>query len=1473
MNNNHVFISHSSKDDPFVKELREALESCGLTVWADSRNLAGGVELEPEIEKAIEHARHVIAVLSPNAINSAWMRKEIQKALEVKKRKGESYRVVPLLLNGIEPAALPLWFNQEPVGIHVEIKEGDFSEALPEIFAALGERLPGDRERVPERTSRPVAELILKLRTPRFEQVAEGIRRATATAHLIYDPADALSPAVESREFKFTAPLGPIEAEDLRWYLESYYLWPTGIFAERAVRIEAQLPRWGHDLYQTATVAQSAQELLLGWKKEDEGIERRFSVFVDSRLPEGSSVEEQAAANEAASALLSLPWELLHDGRSYLFHGKSPVRVRRCLPKEHPEAANPTSLPIRILLVSPRPEDDRAAYIDHRISARPLIDALEGLGGLVELTVLTPPTFPALQDALRKASEAGKPFHVVHFDGHGIYDSEHGLGALCFEDPKDTHKLTERASELIYASPPKDKPAGEGKHLADLVRDYRIPLVFLEACQTAATEDVPTASVAATLLAEGVTSIVAMSHSVLVETAHRFVKAFYTELAEGKRVGTAMLAGQRALYGDTYRGKMIGAGDFRLQDWFVPVLYQEEQDPQLITRTHSKDAQQVQAKQRRLSLGKLPETPPHHFHGRSRELLALERLLHDEPYAVVRGQGGAGKTTLAAELARWLVRVGRFRRAAFVSLEQYTDARSVLDSLGQQLLPEGENWSVAQYPDLKQALQPVERALSDRPTIIVLDNMESILPDRIGQLSPDAEQLKEEQLKELFELCRKLLEADAATRIVFTSRERLPAPFDHQRKEIALGALSREDAIKLVGEVMKQEGLTPKAEDPGSDPQEITDLVEAVNRHARALVLLAREVARRGVRATTHQLHHLMAELDRKYPGERENSLYASVELSLRRLPVEVREQIKALGVFHGGAHLQVFDYVLGMAQDDVETASRIFRELIEVGLGEEMGHGHLQLDPALSPYLFREMSEEEQEVARGRWADGMMGLTRLLYEHRFKNTEVAARLTLLELPNLLAMLRWMQQYAAPEVVVDIADSVETLLANLGRPQALAEATRVREQAASGLSQWSHARHLAESASIDRLLEGGALPSAYSAVQQLLQRSLDAGEEAYPEAAYDIAMTHLRLGRVLKTGGAAEEGLTQLAEAQRRFQALEDADDTSAEQMAATAISESGGCLRALGRLDEAAEAYQESISRGEKLEDQRGVAVRKGNLGTVRMLQQQYAEALKIHAEARDIFASLGEPDSVSIAWHQIGVVHRNAGQYEQAERAYRQSLAINVQQKNIAGEALSMIELGNLYDAMGRLEEAVKCYRQAADIHVKLQDKRYEGVDRNNLANTLIKLQRYDEARRELLRAIECSNPYGHAAQPWTTWAILCNLEQATGNAEEEAQARQQAIESYLAYRRAGGQSMADGAKLCSIAAQAIQQGETTEMEQLLAQLTGADVLSSTKVLIPKLQAILRGERNPALTDDPNLYYRDAAELLLLLEMLGST
>jgi TIR domain len=300
MSNGPVFISHATSDDTFVSELRRTLEGLHIPVWVDSRNLRGGNALAPEIAQAIEQARQVIVVLSLQTINSRWVSREIRKALQVQKhRQLEGYRVIPLLLPGVGLAALAHWFKKEPVAVPIRLTVAGLSEALPSILAALGECLPNDLQTVHDVAAKPVEDLLLVLHDPKIRTRA-GKRRVTAMATLVYEPADPTMRRVENRRFTFTAPLGPIEANELRWYLESYYLWPTGVFKERAERIEAQLPKWGQDLYHAVVATQHAQEALRAWQHAAAGAERRFSVLVDSDLPDGSSPEAQAAAKEAA---------------------------------------------------------------------------------------------------------------------------------------------------------------------------------------------------------------------------------------------------------------------------------------------------------------------------------------------------------------------------------------------------------------------------------------------------------------------------------------------------------------------------------------------------------------------------------------------------------------------------------------------------------------------------------------------------------------------------------------------------------------------------------------------------------------------------------------------------------------------------------------------------------------------------------------------------------------------------------------------------------------------------------------------------------------------------------------------------------------------------------------------------------------------------------------------------------------------
>ena len=1283
-----------------------------------------------------------------------------------------------------------------------------------------------------------------------------------------------------SQRWHFVAPIGPIEANELRWYLEQYAVWPSRVFAPRAAKVEADLQRWGRSLHRLALADPAAANVMQSWARVAAKSSRRFSVYVDAEpaaAPVSTCVDAEPDAGaaptdpvrEAATQLLGLPWELLHDGQAFLFQGAQPVRVRRRLPNTQALDLPVLTPPIRVLLVSARPEDAACRYLDHRASALPLVEATEHLGGLLRLQVLGQATLGALRQELERARAAGKPYHVLHFDGHGVYDRRSGLGGLCFEHPDDMDRLDYRRHVTVTTDA-----------LGPLLRHHRIPLVFLEACQTASAEQAYE-SVASELLKVGVAAVVAMSHSVLVSTATRFVKVFYAGLAAGQRIGDAMLAGQRELKDHPGRGRIFGIGELQLQDWFVPVLFQEKADPQLFRALPTPQTRQITLDRRVARAGDLPRPPQDTgFIGRSRELLALQRLLLDSPYAVLRGQGGEGKTALAAEFARWMLRSHQVQRVAFVSLESHGHLRAVLDALGRQLL--GAQYSVAQFADVGQALQPIARVLAEQSTLLVLDNLESLLlPPWLAEQCASA--LADDAARELAEVLglAARLNAIGRTRLLFTSREALPAPFDAVRPLRELHRLDRSDAVKLVERTLDAAGAADAAgvacsgvsgDAADARIEAIEALVDAVQGHARTLALLAPSLRERGVAATRESLVALMAEMEQRFPGSREQSLFASVALSLRRLSAEHQDRVRVLGLFHAAVDLDVLRVMTGWDQADV---AALARECVATGLATADRYDHLTLNPALCPYLRARLGDAELQDWAPRWVAAMRGYVGFLVQQSSQNSEVAAVLTQLSLANLFALLEAVQAVGDPADTIDVATSLYRLLQMLGKPRLVERLGQVLDAAAAALgASWTHAAFEAQRTRIESQLTGGQSREALAGASGLLDRARAAGDAAYPHADYDLAMACWLSGQVLKTTLRPAQALILLDEAQQRFEAIARASPSkSAEAMVSASVTEAGGCLLDLGRLAEAAQAYEEAVRRSAALGNERGVAVGQAQLGTVRLLQRRLPEALQAYAEARDHFTRLGEPGMVAVSWHQTGMAHQGDGQAEAAEKAYRSSLAFEVRLKNIAGQAGTLGQLGNLYaNVLDHPEEAVAIYRQAADCFVAIQDIAREGHTRSNLAETLRKLSRRDEARQEIRRAIECKKFCGPAAEPWKTWAILADIEADSGNPEAAAEARTKARAAYLAYRRDGGENDDTDGKIAHNLTQQLLAGDQAGAAAFAHQL--AAVANPPPWLPPftaALQAIVAGSRDPALADAPGLSCDTSAELLLLIETLS--
>jgi hypothetical protein len=439
-------------------------------------------------------------------------------------------------------------------------------------------------------------------------------------------------------EGQFRSPLDEKALADLRWYLEEYGQWPFGPFRDRAHEIEARLEGYGRALFNALFDERQAARI--------------YEHFLDTP----ADVRTLTLVSDAPR-VLRLPWELLAESSGPLFSKRSPVSIRRRVRLEHAPDVRQFALPLRVLLVIARPEG--TGFVDPRSVARGMLDALEPLGGAVQVDFLRPPTLKALDDALRQAETEKRPYHIVHFDGHGVYHRQIGLGQLAFEH--DDCSL-----DLVDAD-----------RLGALLNECGIPLAVLNACQSAQGDQAnPFSSVATRLLEAGVGGVLSMSHSVLAVTAARFMAAFYGSLVGGLTVARAADEARRALVQDTRRHAVAASIEapeevVTLHDWFLPVLYQQRADaapfPRRDVRSDdfSRPAEQgatevVTTKKWPAALtdphvpGGLPPDPLHGFHGRAGELLRLECLFREHAVVVLHGFGGLGKTALAAEAGRWL---------------------------------------------------------------------------------------------------------------------------------------------------------------------------------------------------------------------------------------------------------------------------------------------------------------------------------------------------------------------------------------------------------------------------------------------------------------------------------------------------------------------------------------------------------------------------------------------------------------------------------------------------------------------------------------------------------------------------------------------------------------------------------------------------------------------------------------------------
>jgi len=132
---NRVFISYSRKNEAFAERLARDLGDAGLDVWIDLRQIQVGEVWQQEIFRGLDRAEFIVLCLSPAAIASEWVQREIETTRTAGKR------VYPVMVeecfNELQAHPTLKWLT--------EVQFIRFENRYELAFKELLEALPGGR--------------------------------------------------------------------------------------------------------------------------------------------------------------------------------------------------------------------------------------------------------------------------------------------------------------------------------------------------------------------------------------------------------------------------------------------------------------------------------------------------------------------------------------------------------------------------------------------------------------------------------------------------------------------------------------------------------------------------------------------------------------------------------------------------------------------------------------------------------------------------------------------------------------------------------------------------------------------------------------------------------------------------------------------------------------------------------------------------------------------------------------------------------------------------------------------------------------------------------------------------------------------------------------------------------------------------------------------------------------------------------
>lgn len=754
--------------------------------------------------------------------------------------------------------------------------------------------------------------------TLRIQQVGENV---VATFEADGQPSQSVTRPL-------TLALSAQDEEDIRWYLEDYLIYPLEPAPTIAARIEKRMEEIGRELFRST----------LGGTKVWFSAEQQLE---DTRVVIESDVRHTR-----------VPWELLRDPEteiSLALHVPSFVRAHSSS-SFAPKPGDGSGPKIRMMLAICRPGG--AEDVPFRSVARHL---LKRLGAEAhehfDIDMLRPPTFAELARRLRAAKAERRPFHLLHFDGHGT------SGAVLFENLD-----LEGNRELVSA-----------EKLGKLLKETGVPLLVLNACRSGQARDrrepPPESPVGAqdehgeirefgslahSVVDYGAGGVVAWRYNVFVDTAAQFMADLYAALVSGQELGVA----------GTMARKQLSNSPRPIEDWTVPVIY-EAAPMALFPRRDT--AIEIRLETQTAKQSGLPEAPDIGFIGRDETILRLERAFDTEPIVLLHAYAGSGKTSTATEFAHWYRQTGGIDGPVlFTTFERKKTLAEVLGQLGQVfegvLAKNNIQWLTL---DDDQRRSVAMQLLQQVPVFWIWDNVEPIAGFPAGSKS----EWSAEEQKELADFLRGARGAKA--KFLLTSRRDERGWLQDLPARLELPPMAFEDQMQMTAALASKQGRQLQ------DVEDWRPLLEFTQGNPLTLLVLVGQALRGGLRSR-RQIQDFVGKLrtgEAKFHDEasegRRRSLAASLAYGFENAFTEAeRKQLALLHLFQGFVDVDALramgssdaDWCLPEVKDLTREAGiALLDRAAEIGLLTALGSGYYSIHPAL-PWFLKQLFEQYYE-------------------------------------------------------------------------------------------------------------------------------------------------------------------------------------------------------------------------------------------------------------------------------------------------------------------------------------------------------------------------------------------------------------------------------------------------------------------------------------------------------------------------------